>query len=201
MDDRDKPFLTGERTPEGFFRITGGMDMCIERGLAFAPYTDMLWMETGHPDLEEARRFAEAIHAVYPGKLLMYNCSPSFNWSANLDPETIARFQQVLAEMGYRFQFVTLAGFHSLNHGMFGLAADYRARGMTAYAALQDAEFSAQAQGYTAVKHQREVGTGYFDMVSQVVSGGLSTTTALRGSTEIEQFTGSAPTATAGVAN
>ncbi|WP_303801311.1 isocitrate lyase [Alicyclobacillus macrosporangiidus] len=188
VDDRDRPFLTGERTVEGFFRIRGGLEMAIARGLAYAPYADLIWCETSEPDLDEAREFAEGIHAEYPGKPLAYNCSPSFNWKRKLDERTIARFQEELAEMGYRFQFVTLAGFHTLNHSMFTLARGYRDRGMAAYAELQEAEFASERDGYTATKHQREVGTGYFDEVSRVVSGGLSSTTALEESTEAAQF-------------
>ncbi len=186
VDPRDRAFVTGERTEEGFHRITGGLDMAIARGLAYAPYADVLWCETGHPDLDEARRFAEAIHARYPGKLLAYNCSPSFNWKAHLDDATIARFQKALGEMGYAYQFVTLAGFHALNHSMFELARAYRAEGMTAYAALQQREFISEAAGYTATRHQREVGTGYFDAVRQALGGG--DTLAMVGSTEAEQF-------------
>jgi isocitrate lyase len=189
IDPRDREFLTGERTPEGFFRVRNGLDAAIARGLAYAPYADLIWCETSTPDLDEARRFAEAIHAKYPGKLLAYNCSPSFNWKKKLDEKTIARFQEELAQMGYKFQFVTLAGFHALNHSMFQLAKDYSIRGMAAYADLQEAEFAAEVDGYTAVRHQREVGTGYFDEVSMVISGGSSSTTALAGSTEAEQFT------------
>jgi len=190
IDERDRPFLTGERTPEGYFRLKDGtgLDHCIARGLSFAPYADLLWWETSKPDLGEARAFAEAIHAQFPGKLLAYNCSPSFNWEANLDADTIAGFQTKLAAMGYKFQFVTLAGFHQLNLGMFNLAGGYRDRGMAAYSELQQAEFSAEADGYTATRHQREVGTGYFDAVSQAISGGQASTTALGDSTETEQF-------------
>jgi isocitrate lyase len=188
VDAQDHAFLTGDRTPEGFYRITGGLEMAIARGLAYAPYADLLWCETSHPDLGEAREFARAIHEKFPGKKLAYNCSPSFNWRRKLDEETIGRFQQALGEMGYAFQFVTLAGFHALNHSMFSLARDYASRGMSAYAELQAAEFDAEALGYTAVRHQREVGTGFFDDVAQVVSGGLSSTTALAGSTEARQF-------------
>ncbi len=188
VDPVDRPFCTGKRTPEGFFQITGGLDMAIARGLAYAPYADLVWCETSTPDLAEARRFAEAIHAKFPGKLLAYNCSPSFNWKKHLDPATIARFQQELADMGYKFQFVTLAGFHSLNHSAFELANAYRTEGMTAYSRLQDQEFAAEASGYTAVRHQREAGTGYFDAVAEVISGGLSSTTALKESTEAAQF-------------
>jgi isocitrate lyase len=188
IDPADRPFLTGERTVEGFFRITGGLDCAIARGLAYAPYADLIWCETSTPDLKEARRFAEAIQARFPGKLLAYNCSPSFNWKKHLDDSTIARFQRELGAMGYRFQFVTLAGFHALNHGMFDLARDYRRRGMSAYSDLQQAEFASEAHGYTATRHQREVGTGYFDDVAQVISGGLNSTLALEESTEAHQF-------------
>jgi isocitrate lyase len=188
VDERDQPFLTGERTPEGFFRIRGGLDMAIARGLAYAPYADLLWCETSTPDLDEARRFAAAIHARFPGKLLAYNCSPSFNWKKKLDPETIRRFQDELARMGYKFQFVTLAGFHALNHGMFELARAYREEGMAAYSRLQEAEFLSEARGYSATRHQREVGTGYFDDVGSVIAGGRTATAALRGSTEEAQF-------------
>lgn len=188
IDEQDQPFLTGERTPEGFFRLRGGLDAAIARGLAYAPYADLIWCETSEPNLEEARRFAEAIHEKFPGKLLAYNCSPSFNWKKKLDEESIARFQEELGEMGYKFQFVTLAGFHALNHGMFELARGYRDRGMAAYSELQQAEFGSEIHGYTATRHQREVGTGYFDEVAQVISGGKSSTTALSGSTEEEQF-------------
>lgn len=190
IDDRDKPFLTGERTFEGFYGVRHGMESAIARGLAYAPYADMLWMETAHPDLEEARTFAEAIHKQYPGKMLMYNCSPSFNWSHHLDQGTIAKFQRELGAMGYKFQFITLAGFHSINLGMFELALGYRSEGMTAYARLQDHEFDlAHSAGYKAVKHQAFVGVGYFDAVQQVIMQGHSSTTALHGSTEEEQFT------------
>ena len=189
IDDRDKPFLTGERTPEGFFRLKDGtgLDHCIARGLAFAPHADLLWWETSHPDLDDARRFAEAVHKEHPGKLLAYNCSPSFNWKAKLDEATIAKFQRELGAMGYKYQFVTLAGFHSLNHAMFSLAADYRDRGMAAYSELQQAEFASEGAGYTATRHQREVGTGYFDRVATAISGN-SSTTALAESTEAAQF-------------
>jgi isocitrate lyase len=191
IDARDREFCTGERTPEGFFRIRGGIQSAIARGLAYAPYADLIWCETSHPDLNEARQFAEAIHARYPEKMLAYNCSPSFNWRKNLDEQTIARFQPELARMGYKFQFVTLAGFHALNLSMFELARGYKLSGMTAYTRLQEKEFSREAEyGYEAVKHQRFVGTGYFDQVQQVISGGLSSTTALAGSTESEQFLG-----------
>ena len=190
VDPRDRPFLTGERTPEGFFRIKPGMgvDYAIVRGLAYAPYADLLWWETSEPNLEEAERFAKAIHAQFPGKLLAYNCSPSFNWRKKLDEKTIAEFQVRLGRMGYKFQFVTLAGFHSLNYATFELARGYRARGMAAYSELQQAEFAAEAQGYTATRHQREVGTSYFDAVAVAVSGGQSSTTAMAGSTEHDQF-------------
>ena len=190
IDERDRPFLTGERTPEGFFRLKDGtgLEHCIARGLAFAPHADVLWWETSHPDLEDARKFAEAVHAQYPGKLLAYNCSPSFNWKAKVDEETIAKFQRELGAMGYKFQFVTLAGFHSLNHGMFTLAKNYKERAMSAYAELQSAEFASEAAGYTATRHQREVGTGYFDRVAMAVGGGQASTTALGESTEAAQF-------------
>ncbi|HVU70461.1 MAG TPA: isocitrate lyase, partial [Ktedonobacteraceae bacterium] len=188
IDPADHTFLTGERTVEGFFAIHGGLDVAIARGLAYAPYADLVWCETAEPDIAEARRFAEAIHARYPGKLLAYNCSPSFNWRKKLDEATIARFQQELSEMGYAFQFVTLAGFHALNSSMFELALNYRDHGMAAYSELQQAEFALEAHGYSATRHQREVGTGYFDEVAQVIAGGASSTTALAGSTEVEQF-------------
>jgi isocitrate/methylisocitrate lyase len=188
-DPRDHAFIIkGDRTPEGFFHLRGGLDCAIARGLAYAPYADLIWCETSTPNLEEARRFAEGIHARFPGKLLAYNCSPSFNWRKHLDEVTIARFQRELGAMGYKFQFVTLAGFHALNHGMFALAHDYRARGMAAYTELQEAEFAAEADGYTATRHQQEVGTGYFDHVTQVISGGAASTLALRESTEAQQF-------------
>lgn len=188
IDERDHEFITGERTPEGFYKITGGLDMGIARGLAYAPYADLLWLETSTPCLEEAKKFADAIHAKFPGKLLAYNCSPSFNWEKHLGKETIAKFQKELEKMGYKYQFVTLAGFHALNHSMFTLAKDYNENGMAAYSALQQAEFDETVNGFTAVKHQREVGTGYFDKVSQVISGGNASTLALEGSTEEEQF-------------
>ena len=190
VDERDRPFITGERTPEGFYRLKDGtgLDHCIARGLAFAAHADVLWFETSHPNLDEARAFAEAIHAQFPGKLLAYNCSPSFNWAAKLDEQTIAGFQRELGSMGYKFQFVTLAGFHSLNHAMFELASDYRDRGMAAYSELQQAEFASEAAGYTATRHQREVGTGYFDAIASAVSGGNSSTVALNESTEAAQF-------------
>jgi isocitrate lyase len=189
IDPRDREFITGERTPEGFFRIRGGLDSAIARGLAYAPYADLIWCETSEPNLEEARLFAEAIHARYPGKLLAYNCSPSFNWKKKLDGATIASFQPELARMGYKFQFVTLAGFHALNLSMFELARGYKESGMTAYSRLQEKEFAREAQyGYEAVKHQRFVGTGYFDALTQVIAGGSASTTALEGSTEQAQF-------------
>ena len=187
-DPTDAPFITGERTPEGFYRTSSGIDQAIARGLSYAPYADLIWCETSEPNLDEARKFAEAIHDAFPGKLLAYNCSPSFNWKAKLDDETIAKFQKELAKMGYKFQFVTLAGFHALNHSMFELARQYKAHGMAAYSELQQAEFASEIYGYSATRHQREVGTGYFDEVAQVVSGGLSSTTALKGSTETAQF-------------
>jgi len=187
-DENDKPFLTGERTPEGFYRVRNGIDQAISRGLAYAPYADLIWCETGTPDLGFARAYAEAIQRAYPGKMLAYNCSPSFNWRRHLDSATIARFQHELGAMGYKFQFVTLAGFHSLNYGMFDLARRYSREGMAAYAPLQEAEFAAEEFGYTATKHQREVGTGYFDSVTQVIQGGRSSVTALTGSTEEAQF-------------
>ena len=190
VDERDRQFLTGERTPEGFFRLKdgSGLDHCISRGLAFAAHADLLWFETSHPNLDEARIFAATIHEHFPGKLLAYNCSPSFNWRAKLDEQTIANFQRELGAMGYKFQFVTLAGFHSLNHGMFELAGAYRDRGMAAYSELQQAEFASEAKGYTATRHQREVGTGYFDAVATAISGGQSSTVALKESTEAAQF-------------
>jgi len=190
VDERDRPFITGERTPEGFFRLADGtgLDHCIARGLAFAPHADLLWFETSHPNIDEARTFAEGIHAKYPGKHLAYNCSPSFNWKAKLDEQTIANFQRELGAMGYKFQFVTLAGFHSLNHAMFELASAYRDRGMSAYSELQEAEFASEAVGYTATRHQREVGTGYFDAIATAVSGGQASTVALKESTETAQF-------------
>lgn len=190
IDMNDAPFITGERTPEGFFRVKAGIDQAIARGLAYAPYADLIWCETSEPNIEEARQFADAIHEQFPGKLLAYNCSPSFNWKKKLDQETIAKFQVELGKMGYKFQFVTLAGFHALNHSMFELARGYKERGMAAYSELQQAEFDSEQYGYTATRHQREVGTGYFDQVSMVISGGTSSTTALKGSTEEEQFTG-----------
>ena len=188
IDERDRPFLTGERTAEGFYRTKKGFDQALARGLAYAEYADMVWCETGTPDLEFARRFAEGIRRKFPGKMLAYNCSPSFNWKRNLDDATIARFQRELGAMGYKFQFITLAGFHSLNYGMFELAHGYARNDMTAFVELQQKEFAAAEKGFTAIKHQREVGTSYFDDVTQVVSGGKASTTALHGSTEDEQF-------------
>ncbi|MEV0143515.1 MULTISPECIES: isocitrate lyase [unclassified Nonomuraea] len=187
VDPRDQRFTTGERTPEGFYRVRNGVQACIARGLAYAPHSDLLWMETGTPDLDVAREFAEAIKAEYPDQMLAYNCSPSFNWKKHLDDSTIARFQKELGHMGYKFQFITLAGFHSLNYSMFDLAQGYAGSGMTAYVDLQEEEFAAEARGYTATRHQREVGTGYFDLVSTAVAPD-SSTTALKGSTEEEQF-------------
>lgn len=188
VDENDRPFITGERTVEGFFRTRAGIEQAISRGLAYAPYADLVWCETSTPNLEYARQFAEAIHRQFPGKLLAYNCSPSFNWKKNLDDDTIARFQRELGAMGYRFQFITLAGFHSLNYGMFELAHGYARRQMSAFVELQQKEFAAADSGFTAVKHQREVGTGYFDAVTQAIEGGQSSTTALTGSTEEAQF-------------
>ena len=190
IDGNDKPFTTGERTVEGFYKTRNGLDQAISRGLAYAPYADLVWCETGKPDLEFARKFAEAIHAKFPGKLLAYNCSPSFNWKKNLDDATIAKFQRELGSYGYKFQFITLAGFHALNYGMFNLAHGYARRQMSAFVELQEAEFEAAERGFTAVKHQREVGTGYFDAVTQAIQQGQSSTTALTGSTEEEQFHG-----------
>jgi isocitrate lyase len=188
IDPRDHEFLTGERTPEGFFRSRSGLGQAISRGLSYAPYADIIWCETSEPNIDEAAEFAEAIHAQYPGKLLAYNCSPSFNWRQKLDDVEIAEFQNRLGDYGYRYQFITLAGFHSLNYGMFELARRYRSEGMTAYAELQQAEFAHEKYGYTATKHQHEVGTGYFDDVTQVIAGGSASTTALAESTEAEQF-------------
>lgn len=187
VDERDEKFLTGERTAEGFFRVRAGLDQAIARGLSYAPYADMLWFETSKPDLDEAKKFAESVLAEHPEKLLAYNCSPSFNWKAKLDCQTIANFQHELGTMGYKFQFVTLAGFHALSYSMFNLAHGYRTRGMAAYSELQ-AEFVAEKYGYTATKHQHEVGTGYFDEVAKVIAGGEVSTAALIGSTESEQF-------------
>ena len=188
IDERDRAFVEGERTGEGFYRVRNGNEAAIARGLAYAPYADMLWCETSTPDLDQARSFAEAIHAEFPGKLLAYNCSPSFNWKAHLDDATIASFQKELATMGYRFQFITLAGFHALNESMFELASGYATEGMTAYVKLQEREFAMEADGYTATRHQAEVGTGYFDQVSETITGGDSSTLALKGSTEESQF-------------
>jgi isocitrate lyase len=187
-DPRDEPFLTGEHTPEGFLGFRGGLDAAITRGLSYAPYADLLWCETSEPNLDEARKFAEAVRGEFPGKLLAYNCSPSFNWKGKLDEATIAKFQRELAAMGYKFQFVTLAGFHTLNLGMFELARGYADRGMSAYAELQQREFALTADGYAAVKHQRFVGTGYFDQIANTLAGGMASTAALKGSTEEEQF-------------
>jgi isocitrate lyase len=188
IDANDIAFCTGERTVEGFYKTNNGLDQAISRGLAYAPYADLVWCETGKPDLEFARKFAEAIHAKFPGKMLAYNCSPSFNWKKNLDDATIAKFQKEIATYGYKFQFITLAGFHSLNYSMFNLAYGYARNQMSAFVELQEAEFAAAERGFTAVKHQREVGTGYFDTVTQTIQGGQSSTTALKGSTEEEQF-------------
>jgi isocitrate lyase len=188
VDPRDRPFLTGKRTPEGFYEFKGGIEAAIARGVAYAPYADMVWCETAKPDLHEAKQFAEGVHAKFPEKLLAYNCSPSFNWKKNLDDATIAKFQRELGAMGYKFQFVTLAGFHALNLAMFELADDYKDRGMAAYSQLQQREFAAESIGYTATRHQREVGTGYFDAVAQVISGGAASTLALAESTEAAQF-------------
>jgi isocitrate lyase len=187
-DERDREFLTGERTGEGFHRVRAGIDQAIARGLSYAPVADMIWCETAAPNIDEAKKFAESVHAKFPNKLLAYNCSPSFNWKKKLDSSTIAKFQRELGAMGYKFQFVTLAGFHALNYSMFKLAHGYREGGMVAYSELQEAEFAAESLGYTATKHQHEVGTGYFDEVAQIIAGGESSTTALHGSTEQEQF-------------
>jgi isocitrate lyase len=187
IDERDQPFVTGDRTAEGFYRVRNGIGACIARGLSYAPHADLLWMETSKPDLDVAAEFADAIHSVYPDQMLAYNCSPSFNWRANLDDATIAKFQKELASMGYRFQFITLAGFHALNHSMFTLARGYADEGMPAYVRLQEAEFASEAEGYTATRHQREVGTGYFDLVASAINPD-SSTTALAGSTEADQF-------------
>ena len=189
IDERDHEFVTGDRTPEGFFCVRHGLDQAISRARSYAPFADLIWCETSTPDLKEAKRFAESIRGEFPNKLLAYNCSPSFNWKKKLDSATIAKFQRELAAMGYKFQFVTLAGFHTLNYSMFKLARGYRDRGMSAYSELQEAEFAAEADGYSATKHQHEVGTGYFDAVAQVISGGECSTAALCGSTEEEQFT------------
>jgi isocitrate lyase len=188
IDERDRKFITGERTPEGFYKIKAGLDTAIARALAYAPYADLVWCETSTPDIKEAKRFAEAVRKEFPGKMLAYNCSPSFNWKKHLSDTEIATFQRELGAMGYKFQFVTLAGFHALNHSMFELALDYKERGMTAYSKLQEREFRSEESGYTATKHQREVGTGYFDIVSTVISGGSSSTLAYEGSTEKQQF-------------
>jgi isocitrate lyase len=188
IDPADQPFLTGERTAEGFYRMRGGLDAAIARGLAYAPYCDLVWCETSEPNLAEAQRFADALHERFPGKMLAYNCSPSFNWKKKLDEATIAEFQQRLGKMGYKFQFITLAGFHALNYSMFKLASEYKEQGMTAYSALQQAEFALEPRGYTATRHQREVGTGYFDEIAQAIANGQSSTTALTGSTEEAQF-------------
>jgi isocitrate lyase len=188
VDENDKPFCTGGRTVEGFCRVKNGLDQAISRGLAYAPYADLIWCETSEPNLEEAQKFAEAIHVRFPNKMLAYNCSPSFNWKKKLDDTTIAKFQSELGSLGYKFQFITLAGFHSLNFAMFELAKNYQAEQMTAYARLQEQEFAAEIEGYRATKHQTFVGTGYFDALTQTISGGISSTTALAGSTEEEQF-------------
>jgi len=192
IDPADRPFISGDRTEEGFYRFNGGLDAAIARGLSYAPYCDLIWCETSEPNIAEAKRFAEEIHAKHPGKWLAYNCSPSFNWKLKLSEKDIATFQQQLGAMGYKFQFITLAGFHALNHSMFSLASEYKTRGMAAYSELQQLEFGSEDAGYTATRHQREVGTGYFDEIAQVVSEGKSSTTALNGSTEQEQFSGAA---------
>lgn len=188
VDERDREFVTGQRTPEGFYRLRDGIEAAIARGLSYAPYADLVWCETSRPDIKEAKIFAEAIHREFPDKLLAYNCSPSFNWKRNLSDKEISTFQRELGAMGYKFQFVTLAGFHALNHSMFELSLDFKSRGMSAYSELQEREFASEKTGYTATKHQREVGTGYFDLVSTTVSGGLSSTLAYNGSTELDQF-------------
>ena len=188
VDPADQPFITGEKTEEGFYHVKSGIDAAIARGLSYAPYADLIWCETSHPSLEEAKQFADAIHAKFPGKWLAYNCSPSFNWKLKLSEDAIATYQQKLGKMGYKFQFITLAGFHALNHSFFELALDYKSRGMAAYSELQQAEFASEKDGYTATRHQREVGTGYFDDIAQVVAEGKSSTTALHGSTENAQF-------------
>jgi len=189
IDERDRPFIIpGERTPEGFFKIKSGIDTAIARGLAYAPYADLVWCETSTPDLAQAKKFAEGVKAKFPNKMLAYNCSPSFNWKKNLDDATIAKFQKELGAMGYKFQFVTLAGFHALNHGTFELARKYKERGMAAYSEFQQQEFASEKDGYTATRHQREVGTGYFDQISEVITGGKSSTLALEDSTEAHQF-------------
>jgi isocitrate lyase len=188
VDERDRSFCTGKRTVEGFHYVNCGVKLAIQRGLAYAPFADLIWCETSTPDLEEAREFAEGIHAQFPGKMLAYNCSPSFNWRKHLNEEQIASFQKEIADMGYKFQFVTLAGYHSLNYGMFELASGYKARGMAAYSELQQREFASEGAGYTAVRHQREAATGFFDAVTEIVTGGESSTAALKGSTEASQF-------------
>lgn len=188
VDDRDKPFLTGKRTEEGFFEVKSGIDQAIARAISYAPYADLIWCETSTPDIAEAKKFAESVHAKFPGKMLAYNCSPSFNWKKKMDEAAMAKFQKELAAMGYKFQFVTLAGFHTLNHSMFALAEQYKDRGMAAYSELQQKEFADESKGYSATRHQREVGTGYFDDVSTVISGGTASTLALKGSTEEHQF-------------
>jgi isocitrate lyase len=188
VDERDEAFINGKRTVEGFFEVRSGMDQAISRSLAYAPFVDLLWFESSKPNLDEAKQFSEAVRAKFPGKLLAYNCSPSFNWKKNLDDATIAKFQRELAAMGYKFQFITLAGFHALNYSMFDLADKYRDQGMTAYVELQEQEFASESRGYTATKHQREVGAGYFDDVTHIITGGTSSITALAGSTEEEQF-------------
>jgi len=189
IDEQDHRFFTGEgRTSEGFYKVTGGLEMGIARGLSYAPYADLLWLETSTPDLGEAKEFADAIHEKFPNKILAYNCSPSFNWKKHLDDETISKFQSKLGEMGYKFQFITLAGFHALNYSMFNLASNYKTAQMSAYTNLQEREFDSEKYGYTATKHQREVGTGYFDKVSQIITGGNSSTLALKNSTEEDQF-------------
>ncbi|OPC02456.1 isocitrate lyase [Elizabethkingia ursingii] len=188
IDDRDKPFITGERTSEGFFKVNAGVPQAIARGLAYAPYADLLWMETSHPDLEEARQFAEAIHVEYPGKLLAYNCSPSFNWASKLSQQEMETFREDLAALGFRFQFITLAGFHALNYSMFELARAYREHGMAGYSQLQEKEFALQQEGFRAVKHQSFVGTGFFDEIQTIVTAGEAATVALKGSTEAAQF-------------
>src|SRR4029453_16392256 len=192
VDPADEEFLTGERTPEGFFHVRPGLEACIKRSLAYAPYSDIVWFETSTPDLGEAREFAAAVHERFPGKLMAYNCSPSFNWRKHLADEEIARFQDELGELGYKFQFITLAGFHSLNAGMFELARGYVEEGMPAYVRVQEREFELEAEGYTATRHQREVGAGYFDAVAHAISGGRSSTLGLKGSTEGAQFEGAA---------
>ncbi len=188
IDENDRKWIYGERTSEGFFKIKNGFDLAIERGLAYAPYADLVWCETSNPSLVDAKKFADGIRSKFPGKKLAYNCSPSFNWKKNLDAQTIAKFQQELGAMGYAFQFVTLAGFHSLNHSMYDLALKYKEKGMAAYSVLQEAEFSMEAHGYSGTKHQREVGTGYFDKVKMAITGGEQSTLALKGSTEEDQF-------------